>query len=129
MIARYRPLIVMAAVLIVGSAVITALGGGTRTRTATPAAVPAATSAPAVQFQLDRCTDTTAEGTIRNQSGVTVDVEIDAYFLDSNGTQVGDGLDFVRGLEPNGTASWTAYYTGTGSVAKCRAELGHVYRH
>jgi hypothetical protein len=79
-----------------------------------------------VVLDLDTCDDDGAHGTVVNNHTASVNITIDARFVDDAGTQVDTGVAFVNGLRPGSKATWDASLFGT-EYARCQAEVSSVY--
>ncbi len=77
--------------------------------------------------EVAHCYSKEAQGTVTNNSGVTVDVYVEVQFLDEAGRVLDDSLDSVSGLRAGETGNWTAPYLGRGKPARCRANVGSVF--
>lgn len=75
---------------------------------------------------VDACTSDGANGTVRNDSDVTVDIYIDVQFEATDGTLVDSGTGSVSGLRPGQTGEWDASYFGD-TYARCSADIGSVF--
>ena len=68
-----------------------------------------------------------AEGTVKNNSIVTVTVLIEVQFTDNSGVLLDTDFVPVRLLPPGQTGIWEASYSGDSSYDQCRAEINRVF--
>ena len=68
-----------------------------------------------------------AEGTVKNNSIVTVTVLIEVQFTDNSGVLLDTDFVPVRLLPPGQTGIWEASYSGDSSYDRCGAEISRVF--
>lgn len=79
-----------------------------------------------IDLELRSCSSDGANGTVTNNSDVTVNVSIDVQFTDDSGTLVESGFDSVRGLRPGQTGQWDAAFFGD-DYNRCSADISSVF--
>ncbi len=124
-------LVVGAVVIIIGIYALTS--GGNEVTISTPAE---SRSSPAprpleshMRINGIKCTLSEATGRVTNNSKMTVNLFIEAQFLDSSGVVVDDSNASVRGLRPGETGEWDAPYLGSRSYSNCRAQVTSAFEH
>ena len=80
-----------------------------------------------MEVEVTSCSDDGAGGTVRNGSGVTVDVFIDVQYLDSGGVVVDDGIGSISGLRAGEAGKWDSRRIDDSDIARCRADVSSAY--
>lgn len=80
-----------------------------------------------IDLEVQACTNTMAFGYVTNNSAETVDVFVEAHFLDGNGDVIEDSNDWVRGLRAGERGRWEAPWLGKGIYRECRANVDGVF--
>ena len=124
-------LVVGAVVVIIGIYALTS--GGNEVSVSTPAESRPVPTARPLESQMRindiKCTLSEATGRVTNNSKMTVNLFIEAQFLDSSGIVVDDSNASVRGLRPGETGEWDAPYLGSRSYSNCRAQVSSAFEH
>ena len=66
-------------------------------------------------------------GTVRNGSGLVVDVYVEVRYGTTGGTLVDTGLGTVRGLQPGQTGLWDAYFPDSAATI-CDVSISSVFK-
>lgn len=77
--------------------------------------------------EVTTCSNDRARGTVRNTSGVTVDVFIDVGYLDQNGVVVDNSTAAVSGLRAGESGTWDSRRIDGSNIAKCRADVSSAF--
>ncbi len=124
-------LLVGAVVVIIGIYALTS--GGNEVKFDTPAESRSAPAPRPLESRMRingiKCTPSEATGRVTNNSKMTVNLFIEAQFLDSSGVVVDDSNASVRGLRPGETGEWDAPYLGSRSYSNCRAQVSSALEH